>query len=114
MNPTWREFRVQDRKLKSIERRLVLVITARTRSYPPAVAVGYLKFGAGDRQSPYFVIPGGAGGDVRRVTHWADVLGDDFSVPDWGGLNRATPIVRKIKGPPAWPDSYNTDSQANG
>ncbi len=39
-----------------------------------ATAVGYLKLGAGDKDSPYFVTPG-VGGDP---SHWCDCLPDDF------------------------------------
>jgi hypothetical protein len=49
----------------------------------PGVAVGYMKFAAGDRDCPYFVIPGGRTG--FRVTHWCDCLGDDFTAPNWRG-----------------------------
>lgn len=46
---------------------------------PNSVAVGYLKYAAGDKTCPYFVIIG-VGGDA---THWCDCLGDDFSTPAW-------------------------------
>ena len=46
-------------------------------SYPPGLAVGYMKNGGGDPQSPYFVIPG-LGGTVMA---WCDVLPDDFTPP---------------------------------
>lgn len=49
------------------------------KGLPPAVAVGYRKNAAGDKQSPYFVIPGIGG----TPTHWCDCLGDGFSAPLW-------------------------------
>lgn len=42
-----------------------------------ATAVGYLKFGAGDPNSPYFVTPGVGG----VPSHWCDCLPDDFGEP---------------------------------
>jgi hypothetical protein len=61
-------------------------------SAPPGVMVGYMKFAAGDRDCPYFVIPGGPPG--FRVTHWCDCLGDDFSAPCWMGTQRVTEPLR--------------------
>lgn len=40
----------------------------------PATAVGYLKFGAGDPDSPYFVTPGIGG----NPSHWCDCLPENF------------------------------------
>lgn len=70
------------------ERRFVLVAvgagtvegSAERRS---SIVVGYLRFSAGDKASPYFVTPGFQRGS-RIVTHFADVLGDDFKGgPGW-------------------------------
>lgn len=65
--------------------RLVLVCTAEQpeKGLPPGVAVGYRKDIAGDKQSPFFVIPGVGG----EVTHWCDCLGDDFDAPVWSMKN---------------------------
>ena len=58
------------------ERRDVLVLLQRTRSnFPKGVAVGYLRFAAGCKDSPYFVIPG-IGGEVDA---WCDCLGSGVS-----------------------------------
>lgn len=57
---------------------------------PPAVAVGYLKFAAGDKTCPYFVIPGVGG----LPTHWCDCLGDDFHAPLWKSGERWTKLVQ--------------------
>jgi hypothetical protein len=46
---------------------------------PPAVAVGYMRFAAGDPHSPVFTIPGVGG----TVVAWCDCLGDDFHSPLW-------------------------------
>lgn len=46
----------------------------------PSVVVGYLKL-----QSYGFLIvtPGAVRCPGQRVTHWADILGDDFTAPHW-------------------------------
>lgn len=72
------------------ERRYVLVAIAPSEpeppstvsTYPASVAVGYLRYGAGCRDSPFFVVPGF--GRRFTVTHWCDCLGDDFGAPAWG------------------------------
>lgn len=63
------------------ERHMVLVQIDGGIGEAPAVGVGYLKFAAGDRDCPYFVVPGARENFV--VTHWADCLGDDFTAPLW-------------------------------
>ncbi len=76
-------------------RRYVLVQVAASADgqYPPSVAVGYLKYGAGDKDSPYFVLSGF--GRVFVVTHWSDSLGDDFTAPLWSGKQWPTTEPRK-------------------
>ena len=64
------------------------------------VAVGYLRYAGGDRDSPSFVVPGVKRTndyhepDVPReemiVTHWADIVGDDFECPGWHGTRILT------------------------
>lgn len=66
------------------ERHLVLVQIPRRRlpggaELPPTVAVGYLRFAAGDVSCPYFVTPG-VGGDAVA---WSDCLPADFYAPLW-------------------------------
>lgn len=51
---------------------------------PPSVVVGYLRYAAGDPNSPVFTTPGVAGG---KVVAWSDCLPDDFSAPLWLGTN---------------------------
>lgn len=84
----------QDRQPLPPERRYVLVQTMPRDPYNeltrPAIAVGYMKFGAGCEDSPYFVVPSVGG----EVSHWCNCLGDDFCAPGWAGkqsTKKATP-----------------------
>ena len=43
---------------------------------PPGLAIGYRKDGGGDKQSPYFVIPGIGG----RVSAWCDCLPEHITM----------------------------------
>jgi hypothetical protein len=83
------------------ERRCVLIqfekADGRYGGMPPTVVVGYLRYAAGCKDSPYFVTPGfdrtyvpkegvptsGGGTVQRQSTHWCDCLGDDFEAPLW-------------------------------
>ena len=57
------------------ERKDVLVILEKTdASLPRSVAVGYMKNSAGQKEYPYFVVPG-IGGEVIA---WCDCLPKDF------------------------------------
>ena len=57
------------------ERKDVLVILEKTSSsLPRSVAVGYIKNSAGQKQYPYFVIPGIGG----NVIAWCDCLPEGF------------------------------------
>ena len=71
------------------ERRAVLVQLARVETpvgthRVGALAVGYLRYGAGDKGSPYFVVGGYP--TTFTVTHWNDCLGDHWEWPT--GLTR--------------------------
>ncbi len=82
MSRKWNAYdeRLWDKQPLPPERRLVLVqVAARPDGYPASVAVGYMKFCAGQEDSPMFVVPGVGG----PVTHWSDSLGDDFDAPSW-------------------------------
>lgn len=58
------------------ERKDVLVVLEkRSPSLPRAIAVGYMKNSAGQKEHPYFVIPG-IGGEVIA---WCDCLPEKFS-----------------------------------
>jgi hypothetical protein len=89
------------------ERRHVLVqfehADTKTGGYPPMVVVGYLRYAAGEKDSPFFVCPGVEQSYVpadphakvnvlgqlnRRATHWCDCLGDDFNAPLWPGTHK--------------------------
>jgi hypothetical protein len=69
-------------RLKKIERKYVLVrIRPEKESLPVGVAVGYLKFAAGDPRSPNFIVPG-IGHLDGMITHYCDCLGADFEYPN--------------------------------
>lgn len=61
---------------------LVQVAARELKGMPPSVVVGYMKFAAGDKQSPRFIIPGVGG----PVVAWCDCLPDDFTAPLWRGV----------------------------
>ena len=46
---------------------------------PQGIAVGYMKNAAGDKQCPYFVVPGLHTG--KEEVAWCDCLPDDFTWP---------------------------------
>ena len=74
------------RQTLPLERKhLLLQIAARPeQGLPPAVAVGYMRFAAGDKDSPIFTIPGVGG----EVVAWCDCLPDDFTAPLWPGTHK--------------------------
>ena len=47
----------------------------------PTVGVGYLRYAAGDKNSPQFIRPGI---DKPHPVAWCDCLGDEFKAPMWG------------------------------
>ncbi len=61
--------------------RMVLVATDKFEGSAPAINVGYMKYAAGDKDSPYFVCPGAQRG--FKALYWCDCLGDDFAPPNW-------------------------------
>jgi hypothetical protein len=69
------------------ERKHVLVQVAAREAdgMPPAVAVGYLRYSAGDRNSPTFIVPGVGG----PVVAWCDCLPKGFNAPLWPGTHKA-------------------------
>lgn len=95
----WVEFSVEGEHPP--ERRCVLVqfdaVDGKFGGMPATVVVGYLKYAAGCKDSPYFVTPGFdrtyvpkdgepttvLGNASRNSTHWCDCLGDDFECPGW-------------------------------
>lgn len=92
------------------ERRYVLVQCAEQPEIgmPPCVAVGYLRYAAGDIESPYFVMPGVGGiGHRKTVTHWCDCLGDDFTAPLWPGTHPGA-LTRRFQKAPSPPPALNS------
>lgn len=70
-------------KRPQLKRYVLVQLSAQPdKGLPGAVAVGYMKNAAGDKQCPYFVVPGAAAGEP---THWCDCLSDDFCAPLWPG-----------------------------
>lgn len=56
---------------------LCLISAKPEKGLPHAIAVGYLKYSAGDPHSPMFVVPG-IGGPVEG---WYDCLPEDITYP---------------------------------
>ena|SRR3990167_9503726 len=75
----WNEFNGTSPDLPP-ERKLVMVIVEEEpdKGLPPTLAIGYLRYSAGDKESPYFVIPGRGG----SVSFWRDCIQDDFATPE--------------------------------
>jgi len=75
------------------ERRSVLVKIMNGVNECGGVVVGYLRYAAGDRDSPFFVcsaVPG-----PWTVTHWCDCLGDNFWAPGWASPQRISGVGGK-------------------
>jgi hypothetical protein len=69
------------------ERKLVLVqseggVVDGAIIQAPSVGVGYLRYAAGCKDSPFFVVPGGKRG---RDIAWCDCLPEGFGAPLWPG-----------------------------
>ena len=81
----WTEFEPSlgsNQELPIVRRYVLVMLPAQPeQGLPPAVAVGYLKFAAGDKNCPNFIAPAIGG----IPTHWCDCLGDDFAAPLWRG-----------------------------
>jgi hypothetical protein len=74
---------------------------------PPSVAVGYLRYGGGDKDSPYFVVPGfgrepPGHGKPFVVTHWWDGLGEGWTCPAWGSIPPHQPTEQKSNARLEW------------
>lgn len=79
------ESKWSDQPLPPARKYLLVQIAERPeKGMPPAVAVGYMRFAAGDKDSPVFTIPG-VGGDVIA---WCDCLPDGFNAPLWPGTQK--------------------------
>jgi hypothetical protein len=83
---TWVEFH-QDGwvtgQLLPKEKKYLLVQLAEKpeQGLPPIVAVGYMRYAAGDKNSPTFTVPGVGG----TVVAWCDCLPENFKAPLWKG-----------------------------
>lgn len=80
--PKWYRF---DRAKGSRQKRpplhkyvLVRLASREPSSLPQGIAVGYMKNAAGDKQCPYFVVPGLHTG---KELAWCDCLPDNFEWP---------------------------------
>ena len=86
------------RSLPPQGRKVLVACSPKEEGQAPPVAVGYLKFGAGDKDSPYFVVPGVL---HREVVAWCDCLGDDFDAPVWPEImsnrERITPEQKRLR-----------------
>lgn len=68
------------RQKRPPEKKLVLVrvrVPEKPSCCPSGIAVGYMKNAAGDKSSPYFVVPGIGG----PVFEWCDCLPENFEWP---------------------------------
>ena len=61
-------------KRPSVRKDVLVILEQASSSLPRAVAVGYMKNSAGQKQYPYFVIPG-IGGEVIA---WCDCIPEGF------------------------------------
>lgn len=98
---TWYAFKsgTDENRVLPPERRNVLVLLkAADGQRQGGVAVGYLRYSAGELTNPFFVVPGIGG----EVVAWADALGDDFRVPGSQGVGQhgRRARVRLPIGPP--------------
>ena len=74
-----------NQKLPKERKHILVQIAARpSEGIPAGVAVGYLRFAAGDKNSPVFTIPGIGG----EVVAWCDCLSRDFHAPLWPGTHK--------------------------
>lgn len=83
MGEKWYRFATERgyRQKRPPERKYVLVAVAPTNSLPVGVAVGYLKYAAGEKDSPFFVVPHFGHGESHRVIAWCDCLPDTLEFP---------------------------------
>lgn len=79
---TFNKHKGSQQKRPPIKKYVIVLLSSKQHGLPeaddgPAIAVGYRKDAAGDKQRPYFVIPG-IGGEVLA---WCDCLPDNFHYP---------------------------------
>ena len=68
-------------KRPPVKKYVLVKLERREHNLPHPIALGYMKNAAGDKQSPYFVVPG-LGGEVIA---WCDCLPDELDNP-WTSL----------------------------
>lgn len=66
-------------KRPPVKRYVLVRLASRQSGLPQGIAVGYLKNAAGDKQSPYFVVPGLHTGIALA---WCDCLPENFMWPE--------------------------------
>jgi hypothetical protein len=65
-------------KRPTIYKWVLVLCRSKVDGYPDPVIVGYRKDAAGDKQSPYFVVPGGNCGEPYA---WCDCLPEETPYP---------------------------------
>jgi hypothetical protein len=65
-------------KLPEQKKKVLCRMEKRSDSFPSPLVVGYLKYAAGDKNSPEFITPGANGG---KVLAWCDCLPVNFVWP---------------------------------
>lgn len=77
---TWYLFSLEHgsrQKLPPVKKDVLVKKRSLTEGFPDPVVLGYLKFAAGDKESPQFITPGAVGfGDVYA---WCDCIKEGFN-----------------------------------
>lgn len=83
MNQVWYKFdeaKGSRQKRPPIKKYVLVAIDPQERGKPIGIGIGYRKDAAGDKQSPYFVVPG-LHPRNGKVIAWCDCLPDGWSWP---------------------------------
>ena len=88
MGIEWKGFNPDTTQELPDERKLCLCMIKGEESLgmPPSVAVGYLRYAAGEKSCPFWVVPGF--GRKFIVVGYADILPYDLNPPLWPGFQR--------------------------
>ena len=78
----WEFFNIHKGQNQVLPKVYRLVLVQKTEEEPFPIMVGYLRYAAGDKQSPYFVTPGKPT-SLNDKVYWCDCLGDNFYSPKW-------------------------------
>lgn len=65
-------------KRPQVKKYVLVLCRSKVSVLPDPVVLGYMKNAAGDKQSPYFVTPGGNTGEIYA---WCDCLPENFKYP---------------------------------